>query len=71
MFPKPETLYRLYRSYVKRRQYFPDILIKLYTYQVCVSSSLCFVSYCSHPSKLLSTAPPWLGLLARSRDLPP
>ncbi|KWU46945.1 kinase-like protein [Rhodotorula sp. JG-1b] len=30
----PETLYRLYRSYVKRRQYFPDILIKLYTYQL-------------------------------------
>ncbi|GAA5965917.1 hypothetical protein JCM8115_000746 [Rhodotorula mucilaginosa] len=30
----PETLYCLYRSYVKRRQYFPDILIKLYTYQL-------------------------------------
>ncbi|GAA5983562.1 hypothetical protein JCM10908_000336 [Rhodotorula pacifica] len=30
----PETLYRLYRSYVKRRQWFPDILIKLYVYQL-------------------------------------
>lgn len=31
---QPETLYRVYQAYVKRHQCFPDILIKLYLYQV-------------------------------------
>ncbi|GEM09746.1 hypothetical protein Rt10032_c09g3763 [Rhodotorula toruloides] len=30
----PETLYRSYRTYTKRRQYFPEISTKLYMYQV-------------------------------------
>lgn len=51
MSAKPETLYCLYRSYVKRRQYFPDILIKLYTYQVCIPA-LCFYFICAHALEL-------------------
>ncbi|PRQ71414.1 hypothetical protein AAT19DRAFT_10272, partial [Rhodotorula toruloides] len=30
----PETLYRAYRTYTKRRQYFPEISTKLYMYQL-------------------------------------
>ncbi|GAA5886167.1 hypothetical protein JCM6882_004286 [Rhodosporidiobolus microsporus] len=30
----PETLYRTYRAYSKRREHFPEILTKLYIYQV-------------------------------------
>ncbi|GAA6001373.1 hypothetical protein JCM10207_006631 [Rhodosporidiobolus poonsookiae] len=30
----PETLYRVYRNYSKRRQHFPEILSKLYIYQL-------------------------------------
>ncbi|BGP55535.1 hypothetical protein JCM8202_000578 [Rhodotorula sphaerocarpa] len=30
----PETLYRSYRSYTQRGQHFPDILTKLYSYQL-------------------------------------
>ncbi|GAA6038231.1 hypothetical protein JCM8097_005805 [Rhodosporidiobolus ruineniae] len=30
----PETLYRTYRAYSKKRQHFPEILVKLYVYQL-------------------------------------
>ncbi|BGO91550.1 hypothetical protein NBRC10512_003210 [Rhodotorula toruloides] len=30
----PETLYRAYRTYTKRRQYFPEVSTKLYMYQL-------------------------------------
>lgn len=39
-FPQPDTLYRVYRAYSKKRQHFPEILTKLYVYQVRISRLL-------------------------------